>query len=227
MNIEHFKIQEKIKLSYLKHRGNPFNVLKELGLPEDEKHIKYIKKLIEKFKKKESKEVSTLIADNLMAHILFGYQSRVQNLMEVMKVLDGKNEIEVSICCEAPFRERPNSNPLRYECLSCHLICDVKKLDKEGMIDLKLATIEQLREEDATLIEFAEKMGYTNKIEPPTTIINNKQNVLVLGEGDKKIITEIENLHPMEREKLLERLEREIKKLPDDPIPFETPNTNI
>jgi hypothetical protein len=44
MNINEYKTTEKIKLSYLKNRGNILVISEELQLPLD-----YIKKMVEKF----------------------------------------------------------------------------------------------------------------------------------------------------------------------------------
>ena len=49
-NWDEFKIIEKVKLSYLKNRGELLSIVKDLEWPEDPEHIEYIKKLIKKKK---------------------------------------------------------------------------------------------------------------------------------------------------------------------------------
>lgn len=75
MNVEKFKLLEKIKESYLKNRGSVLAVASELKLD-----LEYTRKMVSKFKKKDKRDVSVLVADSLMEHILLGYKSRVQHL---------------------------------------------------------------------------------------------------------------------------------------------------
>jgi hypothetical protein len=207
-NIEEFKLSEKIKIAYIKCRGEITGILKELNYPTDEEHISLIKKHVARFKKQESRDVSVLISNTLMQHLMLGYQSRIHNLMEMLKVLEGRDQLEVSTCCESPVRHNDNNI---YTCLTCNLRCNLKKIDKEGILDIKLGVLEQLREEDKALVEFAEKMGYTNKKEfPPAPQVN--QNVIILKEGGKevKIIEEMSELGPLERDTLIQKLEKRI-----------------
>src|SRR3972149_11563602 len=213
-NLEEFKIVEKIKILYLKYKGNLFSILKDLGWSEDEEHIKYIEKLIKKFKGKESKDVTTRISHTLMQYLFFGHESRTHHLMETLKTLEERDRTKVSLCCEAPvkrFGETIIYGYEDYECLHCHLLCQIKVTTNEKILDLKLGSIEQLREEDKTLVEFAIKMGYTNKQEfPPAPQI--KQNVIILNEGEGKIraIAVINRLSPLERDILIDKLTKKI-----------------
>lgn len=207
-SIEEYKLTEKIKLSYLRHRGNVLAISEELQLPVD-----YVKKMVLKFKGKESRDVATLISHNLMSHVMLGYESRVHNLMEMLKMLDGRDKNKISVCCEAPVRRYEETIAFGYEdyeCLACHLKCEVKILDKEAIIELRLGVLEQLREEDRALVEFAERMGYTNK-EPtqPAPYIN--QNFVVVRDRNKagddaEVVKELKRLSPMERDILVEKL---------------------
>ena len=71
----------------------------------------------------------------------------------------------------------------------------------------------------------AEKMGYTNvKEAPPTTIINNKPNVLIIGGNkdtevaDKRIAEEYTNMPQVEKARLIEKLKKEIVTIDAEPI---------
>ena len=48
--VEEFRLVEKIKLSYLKNRGDLFSILKDVEFPEDKDHIEYVQRLIKKFR---------------------------------------------------------------------------------------------------------------------------------------------------------------------------------
>lgn len=212
MNLDKFKQLEKAKLSYLKHRGNILEISRELELP-----IEYVQKLVSKFRKQEDRNVSVLISHTLMSHILHGTQSRTVHLMEMLGSLAQTEKPFLSVCCHAPFRIKKDG---KNECLKCFANCEIVEVPKTSIYTIKKDIIEQLREEDRTLVEMAGKMGYTNKMEPPTTIIQNKQNVLMIG-GDNpnatpKLMSELNNLPPMEKEKLVEKLRKEIINLDEE-----------
>jgi hypothetical protein len=213
-NLEEFKLLEKAKLSYLKNRGNILDILKDLNWPADKDHINYVQKLVGKFKKKESKDVSVLISNTLMQHIMLGYESRIVHLTEMLKALSGRDKEKLSICCEAPAKQCMETAPYGYEdytCLDCGLTCKVKIVDKADIVGLKIDILEQLRTEDEVLVDIAEAMGYTNKKEEqPQVILKQQQNILVMGEGvDKKVIEDASKLAPMEREKIIEKIYKE------------------
>ena len=166
--------------------------------------------MVGKFKGKEKRDVSVLISNTLMSHLMFGYESRVHNLMEMLRVLEGRDQLEVSICCEAPFKPNPK-NKDNFLCLACARICQPKMVDKEKILDIKLGIVEQLREEDKALVDFAQKMGYTAKKEfPPATQVK-QNNLIILGENQRtEVMREVEHLPPLERDTLIEHLTRKI-----------------
>ena len=79
-SLDEFKTREKIKLSYLRHRGYILKVSEEVSMPYD-----YVKKMCKKIERAEERNVSELIANNITSHILLGYQSRVSYLMALIK----------------------------------------------------------------------------------------------------------------------------------------------
>ena len=234
MNIEKFKALEKIKLSYLKHSGNCLEIADELSLPLD-----YVKKMVKKFKGQEDRAVSVLIANNLMSHVLLGSQSRTTHLMDMLRSLEATEKPPVSTCCNAPVKEviqqtsntisdeynqtENTSKPIKqWRCMKCQAICDVHTPPKSTIYNIKMKLLENLRAEDVSLVEMAESMGYTNKVDVPTTVIHNKPNVLVMNNvdngTDKKIVEEISNLSLMDKERLIEKLRREIVKLDTEDV---------
>lgn len=231
-NWDEFKTVEKVKLSYLKNRGELFSIVKDLGWPEDKEHVEYVQKLIKKFRGAEDKDVSVLISHNLMTHVLMGTQSRCLHLMELLKSLDKSEKPFVSICCNSPFKTTHDSfYGTQHRCSSCKATCEVHQPPKATIYKIKLDLLEQLREEDLALVEMADKMGYTNKVETPTTIINHKPQVLVISDGRKKeqdVIDDYTKLSPMDRERLIEKLRKEIvKSEKDEPPPVETAKPEV
>jgi len=211
MNLEQFRLTEKVKLSYLMHRGDPIKVSSELSLPLD-----VVNKYIKKFKKQEERNVSQMISNTLMQTILLGYNSRITIFHQTLNLLNGKETVSISVCCEAPIISI-DSKP---HCASCNLPANVKVIDKEGIYSLKLEILSQLREEDKALIVFAEKMGYTqNKEEPPPQRIQN--NFIVMNNSeetklDPKIVQDISALGALERDILVENLQKQIIDVPSE-----------
>ena len=224
-NLQEFKTLEKIKLSYLKHRGNILAVLEDLGWDANEEKVTYVKKAIKKIKGKENRDVDVLISNTLMQQMLVGYESRTHHLMEVMKALEGRHRDKLSVCCEAPVKPNDKQEG-RFECLACgKKEAAVMVVDNEGMIDLKLATIESLREEDAAMVEFATKMGYTN-IPPEQKQPTIKQNIIVMPGGkdqDPAVISDLQNVSPLTRDILVDKLQKQIMTIDIEASAQDTP----
>lgn len=209
MNLEVFKLMEKIKLSYLKNRGSILEISEELNLPVD-----YIKKVVYKLKKQEDRNVAVLISNTLMSHILLGVKSRTIYLTEMLKSLEATEKPLLSFCHEMPVEIIEDSLKTRYKCIQCKKFCEVTEMPEVDIYALKNEIIAQLREEDKNLIEMATKMGYTNKIEPPPApIFKQQNNILVMGQGtNPQVMQDIQQLPPIEREKLMEKLKKEMLK---------------
>lgn len=213
MKSENYIQYEKIKLSYLKNRGNAIEVADELNLP-----VKYIKKVIYKIKKQEDRDVSVLISNTLMSHILLGSKSRVILLTEMLKSLESTEKPLLSFCHEMPVEIIEDSFKTKYKCIQCKKYCEVTEIPEVDIYAVKNDIITQLREEDKNLIELASKMGYTNRIEPPPAPVF-KQNILVMGQGtNPQIMQDIQLLPPIEREKLMEKLKREMLNFNNDQL---------
>jgi hypothetical protein len=201
MNIEEFRMIEKIKLSYLKHRGNIEDISKDLAID-----VAYIRKMVGKFKKKEDRDVSTLIANNLMAHVMLGSQSRTVRLMELLKTVEGSEKPILSVCCQAPFDVIEDSYENRYVCQKCDRSCDIHYFIKPAVYNIISNLIEQLREEDVALIEMADKMGYTNVQKVPDTLIQQNNRILVLNDNEKEAFRDLKALPPLDREKIIDKI---------------------
>ena len=211
MKSENYEQYEKIKLSFLKNRGNVLEISSELNLP-----VKYIKKVVYKLKKAEDKDVSVLISNTLMSHILLGVKSRQILLSEMLKSLESTEKPLLSFCHEMPVEVIEDSYKTRYKCIQCKKYCEVTEIPEVDIYAVKNDIISQLREEDKNLIEMASKMGYTNRIDPPPAPVF-KQNILVMGQGtNPQIMQDIQQLPPMERERLMEKLKKEMFKFNDE-----------
>jgi len=206
MNIEKFKSLERVKISYLKHRGNALKVVEETGYPAE-----YVRKCIGKIKKKEEKNVSVLISHTLIQHIMEGHNSRLRYLIDMINSLENREQLNVSMCCRMPYRVVDGNNV----CIKCNNVCEVMTTDRINIYEVKQNIIDGMREEDKCLVDFAVKMGYVGSSQPPAPII--RQNTLVvqnnsnnLSDGQKEVVKNFTNLTPLEREKLRLSLEKQI-----------------
>ena len=203
MNIEEFKVVEKIKLCYLKHRGNILEISKELAVD-----VGYIKKMVEKFRKQESKDVSTLIANNLMSHVLLGSQSRVNRLMSLLNTIEGTEKPILSVCCQSSYDTIQDSYEDYFMCQKCRKKCDINYYVKPVIYRIMMGLIDQLREEDLGLIEMADKMGYTNVQKVPETLIQQNNKILVYNEQEESAMKDLKALPALDREKVIEKIGR-------------------
>ena len=208
---EESKVQEKIRVSFLRNRGNVSKVVKEVKLPEE-----YVVKALEKFRKAYKSEANRLISDNILTHLLFGYHSRVEHLMEIISKLENVEKIKRSTCCQKavrPLEKADDQGRQAYECLECGNETQMIELLNEEALSQKMTAIDMLRKEDSEMCRFAEKLGYTIKDSTPP-VINNTQNILVMpgqnGQIDMEKVQELEKLKPIEQEALRQRIEKEL-----------------
>lgn len=204
-SLQQFKIDEEIRASYLRNLGDIAAVLKEVSYPAE-----YVYRVTSKFKKEKKKD-SNPVAEGILDLVSQGYKARQLHLVAMLRSLSMDEQIRVSLCCGAPIRRIIESPREDYECLKCMKLCESKLVSKVDVYTLKKEVIEQLREEDKLIIDFAKKMGFTVE-KAPDTVIHNKQNVLVVQTTgkDKDVVAEIEKLPPMERDRLIENLSRMI-----------------
>jgi len=214
MNIEIFRLKERIKIASFKHRGNVTAIIKELNLPETRESYEFVEKVLRKLKKSEERNISLLICNTLMQFLMEGYQQRTTYIQEMLRDLEGKEQSLVSKCCHMPVSSYKDT----YICLKCGKISkEIEKIDKLGVLALKIKLLEVLREEDRALVEFASKMGYTVTEQQP--LIKKVQNILCLSEEgikdlteeEKTVFKEIKDLSPIDREEVIKRLESWLK----------------
>jgi len=210
-SIEKFKLEEKVRLSFLRNRGSIAKISRELSLD-----YEYTRNIIRKFKGELTRDTRSMVANRLYEELMFGRRSRIQNLMDMLGALKEREQLYLSVCCDAPVRLHTEIDghdiPETHECIQCHDRCEVKLVDRLHIIRTKQDILKQLLEEDDKLTEFAYKFGFTTAPPPPPpTIGNYKPNILVIGDGkQKKIIEDASKLTPLDRETIINTLEKKI-----------------
>jgi hypothetical protein len=212
MNISKWKLEERIKLSYLRNRGDELSVVEEFN----DLGADYIKKIIKKIKKRQDRNVKELICNTLSQHILLGYESRVSYLRKALNNLDGMDIAYISVCCN--FITEFCSGD--YICLKCKSICKVGKVLGKDVSSIRNDLIKSLREEDELLINFMDKMKYNvDPEEYPKEIKKQQFNILYMNDKksnntnnviDAEIVKEVDELSPMDKNKLIKKLEEKI-----------------
>lgn len=216
-NIEKIKLMERLKISYLKNRGDALAVSDEMNLPLD-----FVRKAVAKFKKREELDVRVLIADTIMQHVLLGHKSRVEHYKQMIRDIDREETVFFSRCCNFPASKHSDSfDGDHYRCNSCGAKTQAYPLYYEERQRWKHRALKELREEDAAIVEFGNKMGYTEQKEQ-VTFKNYQyfgQNINVPpqhGPGpnavpiDPQLAMELSQMSPMDREKIRKAIEKKI-----------------
>jgi len=210
MNIEKFKQEERIRISYLKHGGNILNVSQELQLD-----VKYIKKITDKFDKAQKRDIDRLVANDITRYFLLGSEQRRNRLVEIINKLTDKEKTRLSKCCKTPVNEHHFDSETLYTCVSCGKDCVTYLEDQEHIFKLILQYNSELRAEDISLIACAEKMGFTSAEPQPIHKITQYNMQVVpksrtASELDSEITESVEAMLPAEREKLRKQIEGKI-----------------
>lgn len=206
-NISKHFIEERIRTSLLKHRGDVSLVSKELDID-----AAYIKKIQDKMKREMKRNPNVYVANNIAQHILSGHEQRQVYYKELLNNLDVNDFDLVSSCCKAPIIKKQVKRKNYLICSCCNEITKAYRLERTTS---KLEVLEAMREEDAQIVEFAKKMGYATPDMPEEG--KYVQNNYISVEGRKrgispKIAEVVESLKPMERARLIASISEEITK---------------
>jgi len=225
-NTDRLNAELKIKVAYLKHRGDYNKIVSDTGYPRE-----FVMRTCARIRKRQERDTSLLIADNIMQTILLGYESRTLRIHEMLDTLESRECLILSTCCRSPIAFGSESENMHKKyCIKCGRTTEGIVATQAEIYGIKQELIAQLREEDKAMVDFAEKMGYTQRIgsavpilkEKPQQLQNNQQKALS-GPVDVQIMEGIRQLRPMQAEKLIKRLEKKIalaksgKPIPEDP----------
>lgn len=221
-NINKFLVENSVRLSLFRHRGNAVAAAHELGYD-----LNYVKSIAKKIKTRMQRDVNYHIASSIMEMMLMDYHQRTTCLSECLKQLTGKTEAILSVCCKMPVKlakekRYSKKNPKKYKwfeiykCIKCGKKCEGLLATESRIYNLLFATISHLREEDKNLVEGAVKLGFTGEQSAPVPIVRQQSVVLMdrgITEEEKTVVKQIEQLDPMERQSLRAKLEKEVLKL--------------
>ena len=177
--------------------------------------VSEVERILQRFAKKQSRDVNLWVAVNLSREILLGSQQRQAKLEAMYSIWDGQENVARSLCCKAPveslLEEQENHH---FRCLKCNNPCNAEVISHLELERLKMQIIQEMREESLHLMQFAEKMGFV--VKSPVPVTKNQNFILVDNRAsgkeapipiDTQTCHQIENMAPMEREGLIKRLE--------------------
>jgi hypothetical protein len=126
----------------------------------------------------------------------------------------------VSACCYSPirfetFKRKGGGASVVTKCFKCGKECSAVKSRDNSVYSLRLQILNHLRDEDSSLADFADKMGYSAKENSPNVV--NKNAFLVIDGGnsqrkviDSEFVKDVEGLSPTQRTELLTKLEHHV-----------------
>jgi len=212
-SVEKYRQEEKVRIELVKQRGDIIRVSENLNLPLD-----YVEKINKKLCGLRKRNVSVFAQNKLMEYLLSGSESRIRQLMDMLHYLDSFPDGEVSSCHRAMVIKDfslPQDDPNRIRCQSCGNPCQVRTMSVSERMTLKQELIEKLRVEDEHVVNYAEKLGFTEKKDEPVVKIDMKQqNLIVDGSrisGELKVVLSKDGpLTGMDREQIRKAVERKL-----------------
>jgi len=217
-----------IRSSFLKHRGNLSEVLKDLKAKyenevdnADERFtVAFVKKIVSKFKRQE-KVNSPFVATWILEYILAGTRQR-----EVL--WDGDDqEVEEhkfhyrSGCCDAVAESRTTEEGTPYfVCLKCGEVCQVYRAPNLSIFEMKRKLRVEKRKDEEQIVKAIDSLGFGGE-KPP--VIKATYNQVVLGEGNsnrkhveslttenKQLVQDVGDLSSMDREVVIARTRQKL-----------------
>jgi len=203
-SIEKFKLEERIRIAYLKHAGNVEMVATDCNVD-----YAYALKICNKFKKRQSRDVSVFVGTAMASYILMGAEERKAHIRELLNEELSKQPVEVSTCCNKPIKKLIWDNEHRAVCQKCGKDCLFTLKDtRDKNFILKL--LKQLREDDTVIVKAAEQLGFGNKQDAPLISKKEVNYNLHLGKDDQELLKRAEDLDPRTREMLRNDLRKQI-----------------
>ena len=205
-NIDKLRLEERVRLLILKHRGCVELVAKESGVPEE-----YVRKIIKKVRRKRNMDVDFYIGTTMAQYIMDGAEQRKVYLMEQLREETEKPLERISMCCSAPVEEHVWEDESHYVCKKCEKDCKIRMSDTRNKA-LIIKLVSQLRAEDESVVDFLMKLGFINKMANGDFDIKPKENSKQISnmEIDKRLIDDTSGLDPRSREALRKSLEKRI-----------------
>jgi len=222
-SIEKFKLEEKIRIAFLRHRGDLTEMQKDTGLD-----LELLRKMKYKLQRKGGFGDSIITAPTIANYILEGVESRIYHHMEMLRGLNKKEHALMSVCCKMPVKHESVAGEVKYYCIKCKKETDVVEVTDATVIEAKRNLLADIREENRLLTEFVINMRNKNASEDVTKIIldflsglpvpkapaplkeREPEKGFVITDQNRDTVNKISMLPMPEKLKLLKELEKRI-----------------
>jgi len=193
---------EKSRVAYLKCLGNPDLMAKELAIPIDEVYDQL--KIIKKMQLGDSR---VLVADNIAMNILSGLELMLYHLMEQYRVLVGRGQKMLSMCCGKPFKivAATDTTPEHAVCLNCDSGCNTELVDDIAIFKVKNDTFGKIIQIYDVYRKTVIELGVLDDPDA-LPLVNVNQNVVIIDGKPQDYL----RLPPMEMGMLLEDMKKEL-----------------
>lgn len=209
-NIEKFKKHEEIRAVYLM-TGSIKETAARLGLS-----YEYVQQVIAKTTKADEYHISeegSEVANRIMALIMRGHEARMLYYYRLLISLENREAVTVSVCHKMPVTYREVDGKTIYYCLKCDKETNVITLSDADAHLLYRQVLGEMRKESIMLAEVAERLRFVHKEDNAIDVAGKE-----VGERDSKsidsddltLVNAVRQLSPMDRLRLIERLEKRI-----------------
>lgn len=232
------ELENKTRLLFFKHRGDLPAIIKELRDEYESEvenvneriTIEYVEKIIRKFKR-EQKVNDPFVATNIMNYVFMGTKQR-----ELLWDIDDQ-ELEEhkfyhrSACCDAVVRLRINDNEESYFiCLKCEKVCNAYRLPNLEIFEVQRKLRVEKRKDEEQLVKAIDSLGfggektpimkqYFNQVVLPGSKRVDSKEVKKLPISDQKLIENMDDMDPRDRETIRKELEKIKRKVAGDGWP--------
>lgn len=222
-SIEKFKLEEKIRIAFLKHRGDLTEMQKDTGLD-----LELLRKMKYKFQRRRGFGDSIITAPTIANYILEGVESRIYHHMEMLRGLDKKEHVLMSVCCKMPVKHESVAGEVKYYCIKCKKETEVVEVTDATAIEAKRNILADIREENRLLTDFVIRMRQQNTSEdvikiimdyisglpvPPAPVVAKEKEQdkgILITDQNRDNMNKIAMLPMPEKLKLLKDLEKRI-----------------
>ena len=214
-SLEKFKLENKIRLLFFKHRGNLEKIAAEAQIS-----IEYVKKIIDKFKAQQRRDPNLFVAQYFMEYIFMGSKERELANREDLEKIDGYALLEKSVCCDASAEPRKDEvkiedNGRTHMCLKCGRTCRIYLVPNSEVFNLRIRLREEMRKDEDHLINAVSELGFGKKNDGLIQQVSKITQYNFVGQGkvsedDQKVLNDISGMDPRSREKMRRDLQNSI-----------------
>jgi hypothetical protein len=183
--------------------------------------LEMVIKIKRRFRQQQDRDSKLWVSCNMAQMLMEGSQERLVKLRAMYDHWDGLEEMKVSACCEYPIEKHDDTaGNVYYRCLKCDTTCKTRMHHREDVEKLKIKLLQEMRKESDHIVKYTKTLGFVPGNEGPETPAIQQKNYIYVDSSQKENsdvsrqlpITEaearkIDDMTPMEREKLRFKLE--------------------